>query len=37
VTWYETQRPWWSAIKSGEYKNYYAKMYGSRLRGSDPV
>jgi len=25
--WYENNRPWWEKIKSGEFKEYYRKMY----------
>ena len=31
VAWYLDNRAWWEKIISGEYKNYYAKMYGNRL------
>lgn len=30
VQWYLQNRPWWEEILSGEYKNYYARMYGNR-------
>ena len=30
IDWYLSNRPWWEEIISGEYKNYYARMYGSR-------
>jgi dTDP-glucose 4,6-dehydratase len=30
VDWYVTHRGWWEKIKSGEYQEYYARMYGSR-------
>ena len=30
VEWYLDNRDWWGKIISGEYKNYYAKMYGNR-------
>jgi dTDP-glucose 4,6-dehydratase len=33
VTWYAEHRGWWQAIKSGEYRDYYARMYGARLAG----
>ena len=32
VRWYDENRAWWNAIKSGEYTSYYDKMYGARLR-----
>ncbi len=28
VQWYRENRPWWEAIKSGAYLEYYAKQYG---------
>lgn len=31
IRWFENNRPWWEPIKSGEYKDYYLKMYGHRL------
>ena len=30
VDWYLNNRAWWEKIISGEYQNYYAKMYGNR-------
>lgn len=30
VKWYLENREWWEEIISGEYKNYYEKMYGDR-------
>lgn len=30
ITWYLEHREWWETIVSGEYQNYYKKMYGSR-------
>ncbi len=30
IAWYLEHRAWWEEIISGEYRNYYAKMYGSR-------
>jgi len=30
IQWYLDNRPWWEEIISGEYQNYYQKMYGSR-------
>lgn len=29
VAWYKENRSWWEHIKSGEYKEYYAKQYGA--------
>src|SRR5205807_6780926 len=34
VRWYDENRVWWSAIKSGAYRDYYQKMYGRRLAGA---
>jgi dTDP-glucose 4,6-dehydratase len=31
VQWYLDNRAWWEHIISGEYQNYYKKMYGDRL------
>ncbi len=30
IDWYLTHREWWETIVSGEYRNYYEKMYGAR-------
>ena len=30
IEWYLNNRQWWETIISGEYRNYYEKMYGSR-------
>ena len=30
IKWYLENKPWWEKIISGEYKNYYQKMYGDR-------
>ena len=30
IRWYLENRPWWQEIVSGEYQNYYEKMYGTR-------
>lgn len=30
IAWYRENRPWWDAIKSGAYRKYYERMYGSR-------
>ena len=30
VQWYLDNRPWWENIVSGEYQNYYERMYGGR-------
>ena len=31
IEWYLANKPWWEHIISGEYKNYFKKMYGNRL------
>jgi hypothetical protein len=31
VKWYLDNKPWWEHIISGEYQNYYQKMYGDRI------
>jgi len=31
IAWYLNNKPWWEHIISGEYKNYFNKMYGSRM------
>jgi dTDP-glucose 4,6-dehydratase len=28
IAWYANNRPWWEAIKSGQYRDYYRKHYG---------
>lgn len=30
IQWYLDNRSWWETIISGEYRNYYEKMYGNR-------
>lgn len=30
IAWYKENKDWWSRIISGEYQNYYEKMYGNR-------
>lgn len=30
IDWYLSHRDWWETIISGEYQNYYEKMYGNR-------
>lgn len=30
IDWYLTHRDWWEAILNGEYRDYYAQMYGGR-------
>ena len=36
VAWYRDNRDWWRKIKSGEYREYYDRMYGQRLADSKP-
>ena len=31
IDWYLNNRPWWEHIISGEYKNYFSKMYDYRM------
>ncbi|CAM4397469.1 dTDP-glucose 4,6-dehydratase [Saccharibacillus endophyticus] len=31
ISWYLSNKEWWTRIQSGEYEQYYAKQYGSRL------
>ncbi len=31
IAWYLDNKSWWENIVSGEYKNYYEKMYGKKL------
>ena len=33
VEWYRENRVWWEQIKSGEYRDYYERMYGNREVG----
>jgi dTDP-glucose 4,6-dehydratase len=37
VAWYREQRDWWEQVKSGAYRAYYDRMYGSRLRTGQAV
>ena len=30
MIWYLDNKEWWETIISGEYQNYYEKMYGNR-------
>jgi dTDP-glucose 4,6-dehydratase len=32
VAWYRDNRAWWERLKSGEYREYYARQYAERLR-----
>jgi dTDP-glucose 4,6-dehydratase len=36
VEWYKNNRAWWERIRSGEYREYYERMYGRRLAESKP-
>ncbi len=31
VDWFVKNRPWWEAVKTGEYQEFYDKYYGARL------
>jgi dTDP-glucose 4,6-dehydratase len=31
VRWYEDSRAWWEPIRSGDYREYYARQYGARI------
>jgi dTDP-glucose 4,6-dehydratase len=33
VSWYRENRAWWEPIKSGAYREYYARQYAERLGG----
>jgi len=35
IAWYRAERPWWEAVKSGAYRDYYERMYRARLRAAD--
>jgi dTDP-glucose 4,6-dehydratase len=30
IDWYVKHRSWWEAIRSGEFRQYYERMYGAR-------
>jgi len=32
VEWYRKHEPWWRKIKTGEFRDYYERAYGARLR-----
>jgi dTDP-glucose 4,6-dehydratase len=34
VRWYREHRAWWEAVKAGTYRDYYDRMYGTRLATS---
>lgn len=31
VYWYKSNRPWWARVKSGEYQEYYNRLYGGAV------
>ena len=33
VAWYEAHREWWEPIRSGDYRAYYERQYGSSIKG----
>ena len=33
IEWFKSHQDWWKRIKTGEYLNYYQRMYGKRLKG----
>ncbi|GIW40533.1 MAG: dTDP-glucose 4,6-dehydratase [Candidatus Binatia bacterium] len=37
IRWYRENRGWWERVKRGEYREYYERAYGERLRGSVPA
>jgi dTDP-glucose 4,6-dehydratase len=37
VQWYRDHRDWWQPIKSGEYREYYARQYAERLANATAV
>jgi dTDP-glucose 4,6-dehydratase len=37
VEWYRDHRDWWQPIKSGEYREYYARQYAERLANATPA
>ena len=32
MAWYRDNRWWWEPIRSGAYRDYYARQYGRELR-----
>ena len=36
VAWYRDNAAWWEPIRSGSYREYYERQYGSRLEGPQP-
>ena len=37
VEWYRAERDWWQPIKSGEYREFYARQYAERLANATAV
>jgi dTDP-glucose 4,6-dehydratase len=37
VEWYRDNRAWWEPIKSGQFREYYERQYGTRLSTSSPA
>jgi dTDP-glucose 4,6-dehydratase len=37
IDWYRRERAWVEGVRSGDYRAYYERMYGSRLRDSRPL
>jgi dTDP-glucose 4,6-dehydratase len=37
VEWYRDHRDWWQPIKSGAYREYYARQYADRLANATPA
>ena len=35
VDWYREHRPWWEAIKSGAYREYYSRRYGQDYQNEE--
>lgn len=33
IRWYQDNRAWWEHVRSGDYREYYDRMYGDRLGG----
>ncbi|MCC7160897.1 MAG: dTDP-glucose 4,6-dehydratase [Anaerolineae bacterium] len=37
IHWYAENKWWWQKIKSGDYREYYERQYGERLRTSEAI
>jgi dTDP-glucose 4,6-dehydratase len=37
VAWYQDREDWWRPLKSGEYRDYYLRQYGDRLKAGIAV